>query len=356
MPTETNWRAALKESAAAVDRIIRESGFPDGVLPDCLGRAVRAYPERGGKRLRPVILMWSAGASGGDPEKGVYAAAALEVLHNWTLVHDDIIDCDAMRRGEPTAHVLLARSMPDGGEEKFRSKFGSDMAILAGDVMQAWVFDLLDQCGLPEELHRRVRREFRRRGYLELISGEAVDVEFSYRDPASVTMAELCAMQRGKTGALLRLAAETGAAVALQDASWSHPWITALGDFAEALALAFQLRDDELGLFGKPEKFGKPIGSDLSESKATLFLIHALRHAAPASREKLRAMLGKVSYTGEELNEVRSVLTDCGAVAAVRSEIARLTDAAEEALRRLPETVYRKHLGELARALVTREV
>ena len=355
MRNTSSWRDALKEIAAQIDRVIRESPFPDGVLPDYLARAVRAYPERGGKRLRPAILMWSVGAAGGDPAQGLYAAAALEVLHNWTLVHDDIIDEDAVRRGEPTAHVALAKSMP-GGAESRRAKFGSDMAILAGDVMQGWVFELLDRCELAPELHKRVRREFRRRGYLELISGEAVDVELSYRDPASVTTEELYAMQRGKTGALLRLAAEAGAAIALGDAAWEHPQLLALGDFAENLALAFQLRDDELGIFGDPEKFGKPIGSDLGESKATLLLIHALRHAEPADRARLTALLGRAGYTAPELDEARAIFRKCGAADELRREVRRFTEQAEQALAKLPQSIYRNHLAELARELVGREV
>jgi len=352
----SSWRDALKAIATQIDVIIRESPFPDGVLPDYLGRAVRAYPELGGKRLRPAILLWSIGAAGGDPARGLYAAAALEVLHNWTLVHDDIIDEDEVRRGRPTAHVALAQAMPGGGTAERRAKFGSDMAILAGDVMQGWVWELLDRCELAPGLHRRLRREFRRRGYLELISGEAVDVELSCRAPESVTPEELLAMQRGKTGAILRLAAEAGAAIALDDASWSHPHLVALGDFAEALALAFQLRDDELGIFGDPAKFGKPIGSDLSEAKATLLLIHALHHAAPAERTRLAALLGRAAYSETELEEVRAIFRNCGAVENLHRAVAQLTAQAQEALRSLPPGQYRDFLAELAGALIGREV
>ncbi len=349
------WQTSLRELAARIDRIIAESSYPDAIEPACLAAAVRSYPEAGGKRLRPVILLWSIGAVGGDPERGLYAAAALEVLHNWTLVHDDIIDEDEVRRGLPTAHIQL-QSAAAGVPAARRAKFGADMAILAGDLMQGWVFDLLDRGDLDCALQARLRAEYRRRGYLELISGEALDVEFSYRDPAAIAEAELGRMQRGKTGALLRLAAEAGGAIGLSDASWSHESIAALGEFGEALALAFQLRDDELGIFGEAAKFGKPIGSDLSESKATLLLIHALQHGDEAVKRRLRALLGREGYTAAELAEVRLLLTDCGAVDRVRGEIRRLTDRALAALRRLPASCWREWLDALARDLVAREV
>ena len=181
-------------------------------------------------------------------------------------------------------------------------------------------------------------------------------MELSYRDPASVTTEELYSMQCGKTGALLRLAAETGAAIALGDAAWDHPHLLALGDFAENLALAFQLRDDELGIFGDPAKFGKPIGSDLGESKATLLLIHALRHAEPADRRRLAALLGHATYTAAELDEARAIFRKCGAADELRREVRRFTDRAEQALAKLPQSIYRDHLAELARELVGREV
>ncbi len=348
-------KTQLRELADTIDRIIVSSRFPGSIRPEYLQRAVRAYPELGGKRLRPAILMWSAGALGGDPDRAAYPAAALEVFHNWTLVHDDIIDEDRVRRGVPTAHVLLedALELPQAK----RAKFGCDMAILAGDLMQGWAFSFLEESGLAAELVLKLESELRKCGYLDLISGEALDVEMSYRDPATVTLDELYSMQRGKTGALLRFAAQAGAMLGQGTAAaWESAEARTMGRFGDALALAFQLRDDYLGIFGDFAKFGKPIGSDLKESKTTLLLIHALNHLDASGVKQLRKLLGREAYGGDELAAARTLMLESGAVARLDQEIERLTREAAAALRELPETPYRELLEELTRYLLKRDI
>ena len=98
----------LDKISKLITQTIAEDTFPSGVSPECLASAVRAYPLHGGKRLRPALLMWSCGALGGFPDAAVYAATAVEIYHSWTLVHDDIIDEDNMRRGLNTSHIELA--------------------------------------------------------------------------------------------------------------------------------------------------------------------------------------------------------------------------------------------------------
>lgn len=150
------------------------------------GRQVRLYPLRGGKRLRPALTLWSCGAVGGDPVRALNAAAAVEIYHNWTLVHDDIIDCDELRRGKPTCHVEL-RKVGTGlfqlNADRAR-KYGEDFAILAGDLQQSWAMDVLirstDRGVSPETTLAMARRMESFLGR-ELISGEALDVEFEYR-------------------------------------------------------------------------------------------------------------------------------------------------------------------------------
>ena len=158
----TDLLAELKSAAGSVDRIIAESTFPEAVKPAYLAEAMRAYPANGGKRLRPAIMLWSAAAAGGNMQDILPAAAGLEIFHNWTLVHDDIIDDDDVRRSCPTAHIALARAM-DMPEER-RKKFGCDMAILAGDLMQGWAFDLIDQSQCNDALKLKLAAELRKYG------------------------------------------------------------------------------------------------------------------------------------------------------------------------------------------------
>jgi len=346
--------AELKKAAQWIDAAIKSSTFPDAVRPDFLAQAMRAYPEVGGKRLRPAIMLWSAAAAGGDMQKVVPAAAALEVFHNWTLVHDDIIDGDETRRNQPTAHVVLAQAI-DMAEHR-RSKFGCDMAILAGDLMQAWAFDFIDQCDCSAGLKLKLARELRDCGYLKLVSGEAEDVVMSYRYAGDVSEAEMFAMQTGKTGALLHYAARAGWMLGKgYPEAWDEPEAVALGRFGDALALAFQLRDDYLGVFGKLEEFGKPIGSDLQEGKATLLLIHALKNLPASEEEKLSKLLYLESYTAEDLEQARQLFRQCSSVEYMLDAIKKYSAEAVDALTVLPDSDGKKLLQLLTEYLINRE-
>lgn len=350
----SNLTAELKTAAAWIDSAIKSSTFPAAVKPDFLAAAMRAYPEVGGKRLRPAIMLWSAAAAGGDMQKAIPAAAALEVFHNWTLVHDDIIDEDLVRRNLPTAHVVLSQAM-DLPENR-RMKFGSDMAILAGDLMQAWAFEFIDQTPCSAEVRLKLARELRDYGYLRLVSGEAVDVAMSYRDAGTVTEDEMFDMQLGKTGALLHYAARAGWMIGKgYPESWDEPEAVALGRFGDDLALAFQLRDDYLGIFGKFEEFGKPIGSDLQEGKATLLLIHALKNLDEKSAEELRKLLYLEEYTVADLEKARELFHRAGSVKNMLDAIEKYSASAIDALKTLPESHGRTLLEDLANYLINRE-
>ncbi|MBO5762826.1 MAG: polyprenyl synthetase family protein, partial [Lentisphaeria bacterium] len=202
---------SLRTIAGAVDTLLRQDSYPDRIRPDYLGAAVRDYPARGGKRLRPVLLTWCGCLLGAEQEKLLLPAAAVEVFHNWTLVHDDIIDQDPVRRGMPTAHVVLGREMERSFPGADAERFGRDFAILCGDLQQSWANDLLARAPFSPAVTVAALRRMQQLGGIALISGEAVDVELSLRDPLTVSEQEVIAMTRGKTGALLRLAAELGA-------------------------------------------------------------------------------------------------------------------------------------------------
>ena len=346
--------AELKLLAGKVDEVISSSTFPDAVQPEYLGKAMRFYPAAGGKRLRPAIMLWSAAAAGGDVEKILPAAAALEVFHNWTLVHDDIIDDDDVRRNSPTAHIVLSQAM-DLPESR-RKKFGCDMAILAGDLMQAWAFELIDQSSCSSEVRLKLARELRNYGYLKLISGEALDVEMSYRKVEDISTDELYAMQLGKTGALLHFAARAGWMAGRGTAeAWDEPEAVALGKFGDALAIAFQLRDDYLGIFGKFEEFGKPIGSDLQESKATMLLIHALNNLQGAEKAELQALLGRSSYSANDIKIAQELFGKSGSVDKLLDAINAFSLQAQAALNDLPESASRELLKTLSNYLINRE-
>ena len=349
----------LAKVSSQIDRLIREDQFPEAIEPESLKNAVKSYPSRGGKRLRPALLLWSCGAVGGNPEDALHAAAAVEVYHNWTLVHDDIIDCDEFRRGVPTSHVELG----DYARNKFAldaagaSKFGTDFAILAGDVQQAWAMDLLlRSAGKSVSLKTAYALAVRMQTFLNrgLISGEALDVEFEYRTELP-SRSEAAHMIDGKTGILLSYSAASGAMIGLNTPDHKHPYAEALGSYARLIGYAFQLCDDLLGIYGNEKSFGKPLCSDFREGKPTILAMEAFARLDDAGREKLRSLRGKAPLE-EDVKMVRELLDSCGARQAVSEEANMVSVEAMKKLHTLPKNKYRDLLEELAVYLLSRNV
>ncbi len=344
----------------AIDKLIAADAYPDSVRPEYLRDAMRDYPMRGGKRLRPALLIWSCRMLGGTMEQALLPAAAAEVAHNWTLVHDDIIDQDPTRRGRPTCHVALAGEIEKrfelSAEERARS--GRDFAILAGDLQQGWANDLLArsaQHGVSPEVVIALMRRFQKLTNCDLVTGEALDVELALRELADITPAEVRRMFEGKTGALLRFCTEGGAMIALGSCDPERPEVKRLGEFAVLAGIAYQLHDDYLGIFGDEQKLGKPIGNDLREGKATILLLETLRKAPAANRNLLYRMLGRRIYTAADLEVVREIMEESGAAETVRKEARETAERAKAILAEYPDNRYRTCLEELADYLVARD-
>ncbi len=351
----------LDSISKLITQTIAEDTFPSGVSPECLASAVRAYPLHGGKRLRPALLMWSCGALGGFPDAAVYAATAVEIYHSWTLVHDDIIDEDNMRRGLNTSHIELAVHARKAyrKDKDVCTKFGRDFAILAGDIQQAWAVNMLLRSmekGCAPELILKLVGILQTTVNRRLISGEAVDVEFPMRPPESIRQEEVMKMISGKTSCLLQFAAQCGGAIALNSADFSAEPLAALGCYAENLGIAFQLRDDYLGLFGDVKKFGKPLGSDFQEGKPTLLYLEAMHRLSEAGKKRLGELTGLEEYPQEIIDELRTMMRDCGAEDTLLRQTASFTEKAAGALSLLPENKYTELLAELLNYLLERNV
>lgn len=355
-----HWKEQLKNIADTINLFIANDDFPHRIEPAILQNAVRAYPMMGGKRLRPALVMWACGLFGGDPQKVLPAAAAVEIYHNWTLVHDDIIDCDDFRRGTPTTHISIAASAEKeyGASVAAAKKFGVDFAILAGDLQQSWSVEMLGKlqengynAGTILYLIRKMQQELGR----DLISGEACDVAFEIRSDA-IPEAEVRKMIAGKTGALFRYCVQAGAVLAKPELDFEHPDVKAIAEFAGLLALAFQLRDDWLGIFGEVEKFGKPIGSDFQEGKPTLLYLAAMKNGNAEQQKKLQSLLRLETYTPEIVEEIRTLLRETGAEKIVLDEIDSCSRRAVELLYHFEQNEYRDCLEELTGALTGRNV
>ncbi|MGH4012573.1 MAG: polyprenyl synthetase family protein [Pseudonocardiaceae bacterium] len=301
----------------------------------------------GGKRLRPTFAWWGWRGAGGSPDGPearavLRAVSSLELVHACALVHDDLMDDSTTRRGTPTVHVNFAARHRSAGLLGTPERFGSAVAILLGDIALAWADDMLRGAGLwPDQLRRAhtVWQAMR----TELLAGQYLDV----LTQASGDEAPEAALRidRYKTAAYtverpLHLGAAIGAA---------HPaLVDAYRRFGADIGVAFQLRDDLLGMFGDPEVTGKPAGDDLREGKRTLLLAYGLRTAdeqhRTAAATLLRSAIGDPFVAQSTVAAVRELLVDLGAVAEIERRITELTDSALTSL----------HAAELAEPAVTR--
>ncbi|MDQ1016323.1 family 2 encapsulin nanocompartment cargo protein polyprenyl transferase [Streptomyces afghaniensis] len=280
--THRDGRPGQDEGHEAVMLLERARAEVDPVLRDALGslpgpmRRIALYhfgweqadgtPAEGGsgKAIRPALVLTAAAALGGPEARAaaVRAAAAVELVHNFTLLHDDVMDRDTTRRHRPTAWTV----------------FGDADAILAGDALQALAVRLL-----AEDPHPAARAAIARLAdcVVELCAGQHADTAMEQRAPDEVTLDEVLAMAEAKTGALLGSACALGGLYAgAADAD-----VAALDAFGREAGLAFQLIDDVIGTWGDPRRTGKPVGADLAARKKSLPVVAAFASGTPAAAE-----------------------------------------------------------------------
>ncbi len=279
-----------KAIASKVNKVIEEVVQGE---PKQLYEAALHLIKAGGKRLRPLATVL-AGRMYGLPENlGVRAGASVEILHNFTLVHDDIIDEDQFRRGVPTVHVV----------------YGTDVAIITGDLLFAKAFEALGR------LEGEVRPDLLIKAYKELTwgavtvaEGQILDMEFENR--TDVTLDEYIKMIYMKTAALFKSSLIIGATLA----GAPEEELEKLSKYASGIGIAFQIRDDILGLVGDEKVLGKPVYSDLREGKKTILVIYALERLSEGDRNYLLSVLGKRDATREELEKAAELIKSTGAV------------------------------------------
>ncbi|MDE7462414.1 MAG: polyprenyl synthetase family protein [Muribaculaceae bacterium] len=250
----------ISEYASDVELALRELKIGER-RPESLYAPVEYAMEAGGKRLRPVLTLMSAEALGVSAADVMPAALAMEFFHNFTLLHDDVMDDSDMRRNRESVY----------------KKFGKDAAILSGDAMMGIAEELL--VNMESEKTLKVLRVFNRMSR-EVYEGQALDMEFEKRE--DVTPAEYLEMIRLKTGSLLGACAEIGAILAGADSKLCKQF----RQYGENLGIAFQIEDDWLDTFGDAATFGKPIGGDINQGKKTFLLVSGMS----ASTEESKAL------------------------------------------------------------------
>nr|WP_225443749.1 polyprenyl synthetase family protein [Lolliginicoccus lacisalsi] len=290
---------------------------------------LEAFVLSGGKRVRPMFAWLGWTAAGGEPsgpgaEQVVTACAALELVQACALIHDDIIDNSDTRRGRPTVHVGFAADHSASKWAGSADRFGMAAGIICGDLALAWADDMFSGSGVPGPAMARARPVWAAMR-TEVLGGQLLDIVAEASGDGRRGTAEL--INRFKTAAYtverpLHLGAELAGA--------DSQLIEDLRGFGAAIGVAFQLRDDLLGVFGDPAVTGKPSGDDLIEGKRTELLARALDHGDqhdPSAATRLRALLGRELPAGE-IDEARAILHDLGAVRAIEARITSLTERA----------------------------
>jgi len=287
--------------------------------PRSLYEPMRYAMAAGGKQLRPMLLLLSCAAVGGSKERALPAALSLELVHNFTLVHDDIMDHDVLRRGRETVY----------------KKWQESTALLAGDALLVQAFAAL--AALEEPLLSRVLAEYTA-AILEVCEGQALDKE--YELSASVTMDEYYHMIAQKTGRLFSLACSTGGLVGYGSAAQ----IRGLAEYGGLLGRAFQIQDDVLDLVAQADTLGKDIGSDIRENKKSFLLVHLYQYAPAGAQQQIRDLSHKSKLDPADVREAVSIFTKAGTLQAAESEIDRCIEEARTALKPLTSQPAKEQL------------
>ncbi|MEU0545178.1 polyprenyl synthetase family protein [Nocardia sp. NPDC005978] len=323
----------MQERLTAFFETRREIVEPLGPVVVEAVRVLEQFVLRGGKRTRPAFAWTGWLGAGRDPEDPeadavLVACAALELVQAAALIHDDIIDSSRTRRGFPTVHVEYEQRHIGERWIGDAPHYGESISILIGDLALAWADDMTREAGLPPAALARFGPVWAAMR-TEVLGGQMLDIHGEAGGDESVEAA--LRINRYKTAAYtIERPLHLGAALADADAEL----IAAYREFGTDIGIAFQLRDDLLGVFGDPAVTGKPSGDDLREGKRTVLIAEALRRADatdPAAAALIRDNLG-TDVSPELVAELRAILTDLGAVDAVEQRILSLTDQALTAL------------------------
>ncbi len=268
----------LKKYSKSIDEEIKRSlGTID---PEELQLSSQHLIKAGGKKIRPSLAVLSSEAVGGTAEEALKTAAAVELIHTFSLIHDDIMDKDDMRRGEPSVHVL----------------YGEPMAILAGDTLFAKAFEIVLETRIDGVSYERVVNALKTvvDSCINICEGQASDMTFEGN--FEVSEAEYMNMIYKKTGALISAATRSGAIIG----GGSPEQVETLTEYGKLIGLAFQIQDDYLDVVSDEENLGKPVGSDIIEGKMTLMVVHALSNASAEDKKELVSILNAETDTDVE--------------------------------------------------------
>lgn len=281
-----------------------------------------------GKRIRPLIVILSCESFGGNVDKALDAAGAIEILHNFTLVHDDIMDNALSRRGKETVH----------------KKWDTNTAILTGDELLALAYKLLLRTKsdrIPE-----IAQAFTQ-GVLEVCEGQSMDKGFE--NSHCVTLNDYLLMISKKTAAMVKMSARIGAMIG----GANTKEVESIGGYAENIGMAFQIQDDLLDVYSDSTEFGKTTGGDILENKKTFLYLKAMDSLPDSGKNKLKKLFESNS-NANKINEVMEIYNKSGVIEAAKSEIKNYTETANAFLKYVKNDDSREMLGWFSDMLLNR--
>src|SRR5215471_4947194 len=283
----------LESNASSVSEYILSSLEGD---PIELYRASSHYIISGGKRLRPFILIKSNEMFGGNPKMAMPAAAAVELIHNFSLVHDDIMDNDEMRHSVQTVH----------------KHYGMPLAILAGDILFSKAFEFLADHGRARGISEKAVCSMVSRltsACIRVCEGQASDLHMASANTNFTELAQYMEMISKKTAALFELSCALGVLSAPNSLASD---VENLSSFGNSVGIAFQLVDDLIGITGDPKRTGKAVGNDLREGKRTYPILLALKNASDENKRNILKVFGKKHASTSDLREAVSTVSKIG--------------------------------------------
>ena len=321
----------LKKMSAELDGPIKS--YIGNEEPPNLMDASKQYPYAGGKRMRPAMAVACCGAVGGDRSKAVPLAVAIEYIHNFTLIHDDLMDGDEKRRGMDTIHV----------------NYGMPTAVLAGDALFAKAFQIICDLDIPAEKMREVLR-YVSQSVWDLARGQQMDVN---NEGQIVTEDVYIETIKLKTSVLFAAAAAGGAIIGGAD----DATVKAINEYALETGLGFQMYDDYLGVAGDSSKTGKSVGNDIRKGKCTCMITHAIRSIKdPAVLKEFKSILGNMDATDEQCARAKQILEEAGSIDYALNLAKEKVDNAIAKISGLPEGEDKEFMIALARYAIDRDV
>ena len=298
--------------------------------PTNLYKPVDHIMQMKGKKIRPLLVLMACDLFGGKVEEALNPAFSVEVFHNFSLVHDDIMDASDIRRGEPTVH----------------KKFGTNAAILAGDAMLAYAYQYLTD--VADELLRPLLTAFNKTA-IEIFEGQQMDVDFETRN--DVALEEYLKMVEFKTSVLLACCVQLGAIVGKASVEDQ----LAIYDFGLNLGLSFQIKDDLLDAFGEAEKVGKRIGGDILQNKKTYLFISTTQLCSAAQQAEHTRLMAEADEQ-KKIEGIKALMEATGAKAATEQKAEDLYQSALASLQKVNVPTERKaYLAAIAEKIKNRD-